>query len=330
MHERAAMRRPRPAQRYDEVQHEARPRSGGLSPESLLALQRTAGNRAATAALARGATLSRWRDFGSARGTAQYDYKIVRGQHGTAGRYHMKFHNVKSMDVFDEIHVVFEDRNPQAYFFYTDAGVLKPEKSHSGLQHPELEAVARELVDEQLATSEQVPDNVVEERRKKGEEQAAKDAAVGEKYKEEIEKQYEEHKAKEAQAREASKASADEGLHLDNFIADIGLGSGEKASIKAYLDGTGQPRAYWKAAVDWYKTTRDTGWKVTFDPVRYAKAKKPTPQSEKQDRNLPADAVVSVLTKPSGPKFVYATTEVTFPNYTVYRASKIGKPPPKV
>ena len=126
-----------------------RPR-GRIPRRPFLAAQSGAGNQAVARALAGRRTLSRWREFDGARGDAQYDYKIVNGNHATAGRYHIKFHNVESLGVFNEIHVVFENRNPMGYFFYSDAGVFIPGKSSAGLMYPELEAISRELVDEQL------------------------------------------------------------------------------------------------------------------------------------------------------------------------------------
>jgi hypothetical protein len=303
------------------------PRPDALTPAALLALQRTAGNRAATTALADRAKLSRWRDFGAARGLPQYDYKIVNGNHPTAGPYHMKFHNVESLDAFDEIHVVFENKQPKAYFFYTDAGVLKPDKSTTGLQHPDLEPIAQQLVNDQLATSKVVSDQEIATKRQLKAEQEAKDKAVKDQHAKAVKEKSEQYEAKEAAAREASKASADDSLHIVNFLVDNKLGEGEKPAFVAYLEGKGPSRTYWKALADWYKLKRDTGWTVTLEEKRVAKAKKPTPEAVKSEHGLPAVAKVTITTKPSGPKFLYVTPVITFPNYTTYAASKIGEKP---
>jgi hypothetical protein len=301
------------------------PRAGDLSPAALLALQGTAGNRAVTA------TLSRWRDFNAARGLRQHDYKIVQGTHATAGNYHLKFHNVDRLDAFDEIHVVFEDKDPMAYFFFTDAGELIPGRSNTGLMHPDLEPVARELVTEQLATSEVVPTEKVEAARKAKSEQQAKDKAFGEQRKQEDEAKWQQHEAQQAEAREASKASADEGLHIDNFMRDVDTPSGERPAFVAYLEGTAAARPYWKAKADWYKLQRDSGWKVTLEEKRYSKKakNKPTADSVRTEHNLPASATVALKETRSGPNAVKITPEITFPNYTTYAASKIGEKPPK-
>ena len=67
---------------------------------------------------------------------------------------------------------------------------------------------------------------------------------------------------------------------------------------------------------------------MTLEQMRVAKTKKPTPEDIKKERSLPASATVKILTKPSGPKYLYVTPEITFPNYTTYAASGIGEKPP--
>jgi len=171
-------RSPPEQRRLDEAADDDRASARPHTAAAVLAAQSGAGNQAVARALAGRRTLSRWREFDGARGDAQYDYKIVNGNHATAGRYHIKFHNVESLGVFNEIHVVFENRNPMGYFFYSDAGVFIPGKSSTGLMYPELEAISRELVDEQLRTSEVVPDQLVQERRDEVAEQKLKDQAV--------------------------------------------------------------------------------------------------------------------------------------------------------
>jgi hypothetical protein len=313
--------RPRSPDREDDAAAtRARPRASDVSPAGLLALQASAGNRAVTA------TLSRWRDFTGARGVPQYDYKLVDGVHATAGKYHIKFHNVEQLDVFDEIHVVFEARDPLAYFFFTDAGVLIPAKSNKDAG---LKAIAQELVDEQLATSKQVPDEEIQARRQKRTKHEETDKVQKEQWKQEAEAKAEQHEAKQVEAREASKASVDEDLHIDNYMRDVGEMPGERPAFVAYLNGTGPARPYWQKKADWYKLKRDSGWKVTLEEKRVAKQSKPAPKDVVAEHGLPATAKVFISTKPSGPKYVYYKPEITFPNYTTYAASKLAEKPPK-
>jgi hypothetical protein len=322
MAHRAHERRSSPRDERD--QHEPqRPRAGGFSPAALLALQGSAGNRAVTA------TLSRFRDFERARGKHQPGYKIVEGEHPTAGRYHLKFHHVEYLGVFNEIHAVFERENPMAYFFFTDAGALIPGKSASGLAHPGLRPIAQELVDEQLATSDVVPDEEVQAMREKKAAQEAKDEGQRKKWKEDAEEKAEKRETAEAEARELSKKSADEDVHIDNFMRDAGVMPGERPAFVAYLNGTAAARPYWKDKADWYKLKRDAGWKVTLERKRYAKGKKPTAEAIRSDNKLPETATLRLIEEKSGPSASYVTPEIKFPNYTTYAASALGEKPPK-
>jgi hypothetical protein len=317
----------RPSARDDRDQDAAepqRPPGVAFSPAAVLALQGSAGNRAVTA------TLSRFRDFDLARGTKQPGYKIVEGVHPAEGRYHLKFHNVEYLGVFDEIHVVFEEKVPMAYFFYTDAGVLIPGKSTTGLNHhPGLEPIAKALVDEQLATSDVVPDGEVQAMRDKKAAQEVKDEEQKKKWKEEDEEKAEQRETAEAEAREESKKSADEDVHIDNYMRDVGEMPGEKPAFVAYLEGAGEARDYWKAKADWYKLKRDSGWKVTLEEKRVAKTKKPTAATIRSDHGLPATVTVKLNEKKSGPSYFMVRPEITFPNYTTYAASALGEKPPK-
>ena len=323
-------RSPPEQRRLDEAADDDRASARPHTAAAVLAAQSGAGNQAVARALAGRRTLSRWREFDGARGDAQYDYKIVNGNHATAGRYHIKFHNVESLGVFNEIHVVFENRNPMGYFFYSDAGVFIPGKSSTGLMYPELEAISRELVDEQLRTSEVVPDQLVQERRDEVAEQKLKDQAVKDqnlKQKEDEDKQYE---IKQAQARELSKAAADESVHFENFVRDIGLLWGEIPRIKAYVEGTGPSQAYWKDAADWYKALRTNGWTVTLPSERLLKAKVPLAKDIQQSKGLPETVTITVSKTKSGPKHFNVSPVIVFPNYTTYVASKLGTKPPAV
>jgi hypothetical protein len=144
------------------------------SPQDVLALQRTIGNRAVGRQIAgqaagpRPATpaIQPYRDFVGARGTPTYDYKLVNGVDPTYGNYHIKFHNFQSLGVFDEIHVVFERyaSNPKGYFFYTDQGAIIAHKS-SGLdiRNDALTDLAQQIVDAQLSTSSTVSNQDVQE-----------------------------------------------------------------------------------------------------------------------------------------------------------------------
>jgi hypothetical protein len=308
---------------------EPAPQPAPAGPATVLALQRSAGNHAVAGALADGPKLSPWRDFVKARGEPLYDYKIVNGDHASAGKYHLKFHNVEQLGVFDEIHVVFEAKKPPNHYFFTDGGAFIPAMS---AKDPDLKAIAQELVNEQLATSDPVPGDLVEEERKKKAAQKLKDEAVGQENLKALEEQAKQSETKEAEAREASKASAEEDTHVENFLTDNQLGAGEKPALLAYLDGKGDARGYWKKKADWYKLKRDTGWLVTLDGGRVKKEtmKKenaPSAASIKNDHGLPETAKVLIKTKPSG-KYVNVTIEIRFPNYTTYAANKLGEKPP--
>jgi hypothetical protein len=125
--------------------------------------------------------IQRYRTFEGARGTAQFDYKIFDGVDPTYGRYHIKFHNIRGLGFFNEIHVVFEELNGKNYFFYTDQGAPIIEKS-SGLNRNNagLTLRAQNIVNIQLATSATIANSVAQqaldeldrveaERREKGE-----------------------------------------------------------------------------------------------------------------------------------------------------------------
>lgn len=107
--------------------------------------------------------IQRYRSFGGARGAAQFDYKIFNGVDQTYGRYHIKFHNIRGLGFFDEIHVVFEDLKGSNYFFYTDQGVPIIEKS-SGLNRNNsgLTSRAQDIVNGQLATSATIANSVAQ------------------------------------------------------------------------------------------------------------------------------------------------------------------------
>jgi hypothetical protein len=325
MAQRAYGRGPEPRDRGDQDEAPARrpPRAGDFSPAAVLALQGGAGNRAVSA------TLSRFRDFDRAAGNRQTGYKLVAGEHATAGRYHLKFHNVEYLGVFDEIHVVFEQRDPMAYFYFTDAGALIPAKSASGLNHPDLRPIAQELVDAQLATSDVVPDEDVKAKREEKAALEAKGEEQRKKWKEEDEEKAQQRETAEAEARELSKKSADEDLHIDNFMRDAGVMPGERPAFVAYLNDAGLARDYWKDKADWYKRLRAGGWKVTLERKRFAKAKKPTAATIKDDNKLPETATVKLVEERSGPSYFNVTPVITFPNYTTYAAGGLGEKPPK-
>ena len=302
-------------------------------PAALLQLQRGAGNQATARALAGQRTIGRWRDFGLARGTPQSDYKIVDGSHATAGKYHIKFHNHKNIGVFDEIHVVFEDAQPKmAYFFYDDAGKFLPGKSTTGLDHPDLAPVARELVDAQLATSEPVAKELVEKQLAEIEAQGLKDQVVKDKNLAAVEEKYKGYEVKEAEAREASKVSADEAAHIENFAKDIKQWGGEIDRLRAYIGGVANAAAayYWKDAADWYKTKRAAGWPVKFPSQRLLKDKVPTVDGIRKLHALPDSAKITFNKTKSGPKHFNVEVLIAFSNYTTYAASTLGEKPPPV
>jgi len=83
-------------------------------------------------------TIQRYSDFNRAPGRPQSDYKVMSGDNRAVmddfGDYHIKFHNIKGLGVFDEFHIAFEEQ-PRGigYFFYDDSGNVIPDKS-SGLK----------------------------------------------------------------------------------------------------------------------------------------------------------------------------------------------------
>jgi len=86
-------RSPPEQRRLDEAADDDRASARPHTAAAVLAAQSGAGNQAVARALAGRRTLSRWREFDGARGDAQYDYKIVNGNHATAGRYHISSEN---------------------------------------------------------------------------------------------------------------------------------------------------------------------------------------------------------------------------------------------
>ena len=231
--------------------------------------------------------------------------------------------------MFDEIHVVFEDRQPQAYFFFSDAGALIQAKSQTALNtFPELQATAVELVNAQLATSEVVPDQDVQVKRDERAEREARDQDQKLQWEAENEQKAQQLATQEAEARAASQRSADEALHIDNFMRDVNIMPGERPALVAYLEDKGPARDYWKAKADWYKARRTEGWKVTLDQERVLTKNKPTDKSLRTAHNLPENVKVFVHQTKSGPKHFNVKPELTFPNYTTYAASPLAKKPP--
>ncbi|HEX5414861.1 MAG TPA: hypothetical protein VFZ25_04285, partial [Chloroflexota bacterium] len=222
------------------------PRS--LSVSDVIQLQRQAGNQAvgqligpagrvaASPAQPSASTLSpvpagsrpvlqRYRDFGRARGTPQYDYKIVNGQDQRFGVYHIKFHNFENLGVYNEIHIVFERYNRRGYFFYTDQGDIIEDKS-SGLRlnNAQLTDRARELTLAQLSTSPTVPDNDVEESRERRREERERAQKQGEAFQKEAEEKAAKERASSLEASAKALAQEDEtakNLHDKNLLRPI-------------------------------------------------------------------------------------------------------------
>lgn len=285
-------------------------------------LQRAAGNRATARLLGPDApVVQRWRDFEGAAGRPMYDYKLVDGA-ADGHPYHLKFHNVEQLGVFDEIHIVFEEYDPKPHFYYRDDGTLIPSKSQAATKtHPELRALADQLVHAQLQTSPVTPSEVVEEKRRARAQQAAKDQAV----KQENERQSAERGAaavaKEQAARVASQASPEEETHLGNLLTDCGHGAGELPAVMAYLRGEGQARSHWKTQVDWYRKQRDARWQVRLDSIRKTKkAAKVTADQVRGQHRLPESVGIRVEAKNQGSATFY-TPVLDYRNYTTYRAA---------
>jgi hypothetical protein len=311
------------------------------SPASLLALQRSVGNQGVVALLKSAPatpqgsesdlTIRRFRDFGRAKGTPTSDYKILDGEDATYGKYHIKFHNEGYMDVFDEIHIVFEGyaRN-RGYFFYDDDGVLIRDKS-SGLDNNDaaLTKRAQELVDVQLSTSNKVADSVVEQKRTEKAEAEARAGAQKEKWAaEDAEKADLAAKRQEAE-RAASAEANDRDVHINNFMADIGLPSGEKTRFVAYIDGKGESQAHWKVQADWFRENEKTKWSVRLPETRLAKAKSITPK-EVRDANKVAEGVSITFEKKKSGRFVVWTPVIHYSNYTRYITNPTVKKAPAV
>jgi hypothetical protein len=105
-----------------------------------------------------------YRDFERANGKSMYDYKIVNGTDLKYGQYHIKFHKFQGLEVFNEIHIVFEKYDRKGYFFYTDQGDIIEEKSSGlNLKDSKLTERAQELILKQLETSDVVDNQVVQE-----------------------------------------------------------------------------------------------------------------------------------------------------------------------
>lgn len=252
---------------------------------------------------------------------AMYDYKLVEGT-ADGHPYHLKFHNVEQLGVFDEIHVVFEEYDPKPHFYYRDDGAFIPAKSGAAMKaHPELRVLADQLVHAQLQTSAVTPNEVVEAKRQARAQQAAKDHAAKQENERQIAEGQAAAAAKEQAARVAGQASAEEETHLRNLLADCGHGGGELPAVMAYLRGEGQARAHWKTQVDWYKAQRDARWQVRLEPIRRKKkAAKLTAQEVRDGHKLPESVGISVEARNQGPATIY-TPVLDYRNYTIYRAA---------
>ena len=289
-----------------------------------------------------GPVLQRYKRFSAAPGETFADYKIINGTHPDFGTWHIKYHRLPGLDIFDELHVKFDDpkvafegsdklRHNPYYFFSDDAKVIVS-KSWSGLTKlPGARDFATQKATEFLAASpvvsaETYQHELSEETRRQEHVAALKAKEQAEIEAEKAAKAALALKAQE-EARILAEQAAEEETHVRNFLRDTNNGEGAAPAFTAYVTGPegaalGMP--WLKAKADWYRGMLAAGWTVEHTLWNRA-TKAPADATFRADAGWSADMPLTIKkgAKKGGRTPWIGTSDLT--NYTVFSKTTWGK-----